>query len=121
MILMTTTTLLTVEQYLALPGGQKPYLEYIHGEAVPKIMGDWRHLMLVDELVALLRDYRLRFGGHSGSEGRSRFDTGTETNFLLPDVSFWAAGRPFRGDRAMHPPTLAIEVRSPTDRCPICA
>jgi Uma2 family endonuclease len=112
---MPTKTLLTIEQYLALPEGEKPYLEYIHGEAVPKIMGDWRHIELVTELILLFAEYRRRFGGHLGPEGRTEFTEPSGTHFLLPDMAYWARGRPFRGDRAMHPPTLAIEVRSPTD------
>ena len=113
---MPTKTLLSVEQYLALPDFEKPYLEYIHGEAIPKIMGDWRHIELVTELILLFAEYRKRFGGHLGPEGRTEFNEPSGTHFLLPDMAYWARGRPFRGDRALHPPTLAIEVRSPTDR-----
>ena len=100
------------EEYLALPE-DKPYLEYINGEVVPKVAPDIRHLVLADEIQFRLHLYRRQAGGLSGPEGRVEFDLPGETRFLLPDVAYWAPDRPVEGTRAMLPPTLAVEIRSP--------
>ena len=97
---------MTEEEYLALPE-DKPYLEYIDGVVVQKLMGDERHGVLAGEFIYQLATYRRRFGGRVGPEIRARF---TGANYRLPDVSYYAKGKPF-GDRL--PPTLAIEIRSP--------
>lgn len=100
------------EEYLALPE-EKPYLEYVNGEVVPKVAPDIRHLVLADEIQFRLHLYRREAGGLSGPEGRVEFDLPGETRFLLPDVAYWAPDRPVEGSRAMLPPTLAVEIRSP--------
>jgi Uma2 family endonuclease len=105
---------MTADEYLALPE-EKPYLEYICGEVVPKSVPDYRHADLVHALdVALDRHMRLH-GGKAGPEGRILFQTALGEQFRLPDLSYWAAGRPRLGARAMQPPTLAVEVRSPDE------
>ncbi len=108
---MVTRQHLTVEQYLALPE-EKPYLEYVDGEARPKVAPDFSHMVLVHRLSVLLAEYMSRHGGISGPEGRVRFGEAPDTRFLLPDIAYWAARRPVRGEQAMQPPSLAIEVRS---------
>ena len=100
------------EEYLDLPE-EKPYLEYINGEVVPKVAPDIRHLVLADEVQFRLHLYRREVGGLSGPEGRVEFDLVGEIRFLLPDVAYWAPDRPIEGTRAMLPPTLAVEIRSP--------
>jgi Uma2 family endonuclease len=110
---MATRTRLTIEQYLALPEWEKPYREYVGGEAVPKAVPDYRHVDLCDELQSLLRGYRALHGGKSGPEGRVEFAGSDGPEFRLPDVAYWPAERPRQGPRAMNPPLLAIEVRSP--------
>ncbi|MGH2611012.1 MAG: Uma2 family endonuclease [Tepidiformaceae bacterium] len=101
---------LSVAEYLALPE-EKPYLEYICGEAVPKPMPDRYHLAVVFELMGLLYAYVKQRGGFAGPEGRSEFEDRDDPRFLLPDVSYWAPGRE-TGETLLTPPTLAIEVRS---------
>jgi Uma2 family endonuclease len=101
---------LSVEEYLALPE-EKPYLEYICGEAVPKPMPDRYHLAVVFEFMGALYFYVKQFGGFAGPEGRSEFHDAEDPRYLLPDVSYWAPGREV-GDSLLTPPTLAIEVRS---------
>ncbi len=105
---------MTEQSYLALPE-EKPYLEYIDGEAVAKSMPDMRHVDLCDEIQHRLRAYRDGHGGRSGPEARIEFCEGEVVQFRLPDVSYWAAGRSRAGERAMLPPTLAVEVRSPDE------
>jgi Uma2 family endonuclease len=107
---MGVTHKLSIEEYLALPE-EKPYLEYICGEAVPKAIPDRNHIALVFELSHLLYEYIRSHGGFGGPEGRSQFDDTADPRFLLPDLSYWGPGRE-TGDHILTPPTLAIEVRS---------
>ncbi len=105
---------MTVEAYLALPE-EKPYIEYVDGEAVAKPMPNDDHGELASLLNYYLTAFRIANGGHVASEGRVHFATPGRDEFRLPDVAYWAPGRPFRGALAMLPPTLAVEVRSPGD------
>jgi Uma2 family endonuclease len=105
---------ISVEEYLALPE-EKPYLEYIDGEAVPKSMPDKPHVLLTSEFDYALVAYRRVFGGLSGPEGRVEFEGDVEWVFRLPDLGYWAPGREVDGHLALLPPTLAIEIRSPDD------
>ncbi len=93
------------DEYLALPE-DKPYLEYIDGWVLQKPMGDEEHGLLAGELIIRLGAYRARFGGRVGPEIRARF---AGANYRLPDVSYYARGKPFG---ALQPPTVAVEVRS---------
>jgi Uma2 family endonuclease len=77
---------LSVEEYLALPE-EKPYLEYICGEAVPKPMPDRLHLALVFHLSHLLWEYIQKAGGFCRAGGPSQIDD-RSTCFLLPDLSY---------------------------------
>lgn len=109
---VVTKQALTPDEYLALPE-QKPYLEYVCGEAVPKMAPDRKHGALAARLVGCLLDYQRARGGETIIEGRVEFQDGDDLRFLLPDISFFSAGRPVEGRRAMLSPTLAIEIRSP--------
>lgn len=105
------------EEYLALPE-EKPYLEYINGEVVPKVAPDIRHMRLARELIVFFDGVCRRYGGDTGPEGRVEFYPPGDTRFLLPDVGYWAADRPIEGSRAMLPPTIAAEIRSPGQSLP---
>jgi Uma2 family endonuclease len=111
---MITKTRMTVEAYLALPE-EPPYLEYVDGEVIEKAMPDWRHMVLVDEAVFRFHRYRDAAGGFAGPGPRIEFTAGETPRYRLPDYAYWAPEKPFRGPRFMHPPTLAIEVRSPEE------
>ena len=110
---MVTGMRMTLEQFLAMPE-EKPYLEYVDGEARPKPMGYEERAFLAGQLIILLGAYRATHGGHVGPEPSvylPEFDS-----VRLPDVAYWAKGRP-RGERGkMAPPTLAIEILSPDQR-----
>jgi len=99
---------MTPEQYLALPE-EKPYLEYVDGMVVQKPMVNSAHAKLAALLAMQLGLYTRRVGGgHVGVEARTA--VGSLPNYRLPDVTYWAPGRP-SGDDSL--PTLAVEVRSP--------
>jgi Uma2 family endonuclease len=112
---MVVTHRVTVEEYLALPEGEKPYLEYVFGEVIAKNMGSLDHGDLVHALEVILQAYANQNGGRLGPEIRVEWELVQGWVFRLPDISYWAAGRPRRGRRAALPPTLAIEVVSPDD------
>jgi len=99
---------MTPEQFLALPE-EKPYLEYVHGVVLQKPMPNLRHAQIASEVSFFLRLYQAEHGGHTGVEARTGVCPGP--NYRLPDVSYWAPKRRFLDDSL---PTLAVEVRSPS-------
>ena len=107
---MVTRQKLTVAEYLALPE-EKPYLEYVCGEAIAKPMPDHNHSRLATRLGYHFTLYELEHGGSAHTEGRSEFVDPDDPRYLLPDVSYYAADR-YSGDRLMTPPSVAIEIRS---------
>ena len=107
---------LTLEEYLALPE-EKPYREFIHGRAVPKPMTNSDHIDLVAEIVAALRLYARATGGRSGPEASILVGEAHDQRVLLPDAAYWAPGRR-KGRYPMNAPTVAVEVRSPSQTRP---
>jgi Uma2 family endonuclease len=117
---MATKLRVPLDDYLAMPEDEAPYHEYVDGEVIQKAMPDLDHMALVDELADAIRAYRRRFGGHSGGEGRTQFvKPNADPDYRLPDYAYWLPDAPsrvlVRGRRYGHPPTLAIEVRSPDE------
>ena len=103
---------LTLDEYLALPE-EKPYREFIHGRAVPKPMTNSDHIDLVNSILFELTLYARRVGGKAGTEASIRLGQEPDERVLLPDAAYWKAGRR-KGYYPMNPPTLAVEVRSPS-------
>ena len=99
---------MTPEQYLQLPE-EKPYLEYVDGVVLQKPMPTFDHSELSLEVGSHLRDYARKYGGRAGVEARTQL--GDLPNYRLPDVSYWKPGVPRQDDIL---PTLAVEVRSPS-------
>lgn len=104
--------LLTLEDFLALPE-EKPNREFIHGRAVCKPMVNSDHIDIVFRLSVIFGGYVAEYGGKCGPEASVLIEMGNESRVLLPDLAYWASLRP-RGKYPMHPPTLAVEVRSPS-------
>ena len=102
----------SVEEYLALPD-VKPYLEYFAGEVVQKASPKRKHWRLASELAAILNGYSKSNGGDSGPEPRIEITSAGQTYYLLPDIAYWAPGKPLGDDETTLPPTLAVEIRSP--------
>ncbi len=102
---------LSIDGYLALPE-EKPYLEYIHGEAVPKMAPDRIHGTIAAHMAALLSGHQREHSGTTVVEGRVQFADPVDPRFMLPDVAYYAAGRALDARAAMAPPTLAVEIRS---------
>ena len=97
-----------------------PEIEYLDGEAYPKMPPRLNHSLVQTALAALLRE-KARGRGVVGTE--LRLDPGaidhTKTEFI-PDVSFisFERLREIEGEARQKPPfspDIAVEVRSPSD------
>jgi Uma2 family endonuclease len=104
----------TEEEYFAL-GDSKPYAEYLDGVIARKAMPNLNHLDLVHEIDIELGLYCRQHGGKAGPDGRVRFEVEGRIYHRLPDLLYWAPDRPRGPIRSANPPTLAIEVRSPSE------
>jgi Uma2 family endonuclease len=101
---------MSLDEYLALPE-EKPYLEWWDGVVLQKAVANRAHSRLAVGLIALLLDFERSVGGEVGTEMHTWFEG---RGYRLPDVSYWAPGRPIETERGYGlPPTLAIEIRSP--------
>jgi len=110
---MVTRHLMSVEEYLAHPE-EKPYLEYVNGEALAKPVPGFDHSDIVAPLMVALAEHRTYHGGHPATEARTRFEGPEGMSILLPDVAYYAAGRRRRG-ATLPQPTLAVEARPPDE------
>lgn len=102
---------MSLAAFEALPEA-RPGLEYWDGLVVQKAVGKRRHGRLQRRLAALFDAYQAEHGGDSVTEGRVFF---AGHGHLLPDLAYWAPGKPQGNDEVLLPPTLAIEIRSPDD------
>jgi len=103
---------MTEEAFLRLDH-VKPRLEYIDGRAVQKPVPKRKHVQLARKLTAAVDALIEREGGEGGPEPHIWF--ASERQYRLPDVAYWAPGKPQGDDYRMLPPTLAVEVRSPDE------
>ncbi len=113
---MATKTLLTIEQFDALPVKEGVLYELSEGETITVTEPMPRHNWVRDNIAAALRDFT-----HPRRLGRVFVETGyqlTPDTVRVPDVSFVPEER-MRGidldKRIQGAPALAIEVVSPTD------
>ncbi len=107
---------LTLEEYLALPE-EKPYREFIHGRAVAKPMTNTDHGNLANSILFSLTLYAHRLGGKVAPEISVLLGEEPDQRVLLPDAAYWAPGRQ-RRSYPSNAPTVAVEVRSPSQTCP---
>jgi Uma2 family endonuclease len=119
--IMSTDTLVTADELLALPTGMGKRYELVMGELREISPSGWRHGEIVDNLQALLSSY---VRAHDLGRG-----FGAETGFLsarnpdtvrAPDFAFIAKAHlpKEKPAEAFWPgaPDLAVEVVSPSDR-----
>jgi len=118
---MSTTSLVTAEELLALPTGMGQRYELVTGEIREMSPSGWRHGLIVDNVQSLLSTYVRAHG-----LGRC---FGAETGFLIardpdtvraPDCGFVAKQNipsEMPGEAFWPgPPDLAVEVLSPSDK-----
>lgn len=99
---------MSLEEYEALPE-EKPYLEYWDGIVLQKAVPKRKHSLVQLELLLRLAGYRREHGGLVGPEGHVWFEG---HGWRVPDVAYWATGKPQGDDERFLPPTLAVEIRS---------
>ena len=104
MNLMSTTTLVSLEEYLRYSG--KPNCEYRDGVLYPKSMPTTFHGLLEFMLVAMLRGQGLQ----AAPEVTVRL---SPTRCLVPDV---VAAKVLQNPYPMEPVLLCCEILSPEDR-----
>ncbi|MGE3073200.1 MAG: Uma2 family endonuclease [Dehalococcoidia bacterium] len=104
---------MTISEFLALPES-KPGLEYFNGRVIQKPVTNADHIKIVWRLSAAFHDYASVHGGRGGPEGSVAITSDhAEPDVLLPDFAFWAEGKEM-GSYPLSVPTIAVEVRSPS-------
>ena len=104
---------LTFEEFLTLPP-ERPELEYFGGRAVQKAMAGLTQGDLQAAITALVWNFATAVGGHVSTEVDTDFFFPDGRAVRIPDVAYWAPGKPRRSTtRLALPPTLAVEIRSP--------
>src|SRR5688572_24861239 len=110
---MTTETLLTLEEFLAMPETE-PYTELIDGVPSQKPVGSEQHSQAQTNLVVLLRLSEVTASGRTRAELSVRFPATARGNLRIPDVSYYLPGHEDESG-AKYParvPDLAAEVLS---------
>lgn len=104
---------MTIQGFLDLPES-KPGLEFFRGRVTQKPVTNADHIKIVWRLSAAFHGYAATHGGRGGPEGSVALDGGgPEPEVLLPDFAFWAEGTEM-GTYPLSTPTVAVEVRSPS-------
>lgn len=110
---MTTETLLTLEEFLALPE-TRPFTELIDGVPCQKPVGSEKHSRAQGNLYFLLRTHARTRRGRSRTELGVQFVRTSRGNFRVPDVVYYLPENVDRSD-SKYParaPDLAAEVMS---------
>ena len=102
---------MSLGDFEALPE-EKPYLEYFGGRVVQKAVPKRPHGKGQLRFGRRLEDFAERYGGDAWTEPTIYFDFLREPGYLVPDVAYWAPGKPQGDDDRSLPPTLAVEIRS---------
>jgi Uma2 family endonuclease len=105
---------MTERDYLARYADERPSYEFVNGEVTQKPMTKRSHTRLAEELLFRLGTYwRSRGGGRSGPEPTVNLSQLQDRRYRVPDLAYWAVGRPETDGEIFLPPTLAIEIQSP--------
>jgi Uma2 family endonuclease len=109
------TTKLTLEQFLALPEGDRTY-ELIEGETIPKMSPKRFHSRLTGTLYKLLTDWN-KEKGEIGIEWAVILKRNGEDWVPVPDLLYISYDKlspeRFEDEACPFPPELAIEIISP--------
>ncbi|MFN8507973.1 MAG: Uma2 family endonuclease [Dehalococcoidia bacterium] len=103
---------MTLSEFEALPE-EKPYLQWWDGVVVQKAVPKRAHGRIQRLLLTLLDAYAREHGAEAWAEAHVWFEG---HGYLVPDIAYWAPGKPEGDDERSLPPTLAVEIRSPSER-----
>jgi Uma2 family endonuclease len=106
--MVESTTLVTVEEYLAL--SEKPYFEYLDGVLRQKAMPTFKHSKMQRRLLNLIEQVRLDLEPFTELTVRLR-----ERRYLIPDVAVLRQSE-IDDPYPTKPIFLCIEILSPDDR-----
>jgi Uma2 family endonuclease len=118
---VSTTTKLTLEQFLALPETE-PASEYVCGEVIQKPMPTRLHGIIQGLIAMFVAQFLLKNPlGEAGPEIRCIFGPPEQRRTYVPDFVFITSGRIPEDDASLNgpfhgAPDLAVEILSPTDR-----
>jgi Uma2 family endonuclease len=106
---VTTSTRLTLEEFLAMPDIDERRLELIDGEVYEKMSPRWGHGRL-----ALLIGSALDEFGYAAVEPRAVIEPAPDLgpSSPLPDVAFYRENPPDDDDWMRVPPDIAVEILS---------
>ena len=117
-IIMSSTTLMTAEELIALPSGQHRY-ELVKGELLTMSPSGEEHGRLSATIAYLLTNFvRVNsLGVVYGAETGFKLETDPDT-VLAPDAAFISTGRVGSAAQGYRsgPPDLAVEIISPSER-----
>jgi Uma2 family endonuclease len=107
---VTTSTRLTLEEFLAMPDIDERRLELIDGEVYEKMSPTWDH----GELTVVLGEL-LRKAGRAAAEPRAMIPPTDDraASAPLPDLAFYRSTRPGPREWLESPPDLVVEILSP--------
>lgn len=110
---MTTTAKLTLEAFLAM-AEEKPYREFIDGEAVPKPMAGMTHMLLQRLFIRLFESLFPRERWRDfGQEWRCTFGPAGAERSFVPDFLYLHGAPNVARETIFAPPMLAVEILSP--------
>jgi Uma2 family endonuclease len=110
---MTTTTKLSLDQFLAMPD-TKPASEYIDGEVIQKPMPNKKHSLIQTFFARILDEFLEATGlGVIGTEWRCNFGPPSHRRSFVPDLTYIAREHDTPERYPERAPDLAIEILSP--------
>ena len=99
------------EEYLATMTDEKPSLEFVNGEVFQKPMTKRDHQDVSKRILEAMLDLEKRTRGYFTWEATTNLSVGDDRRYRVPDLAYWAPGRPASQPNEVYlPPTLAIEV-----------
>jgi Uma2 family endonuclease len=103
---------MTEQEFLDRYADLKPSYEFVNGEVTQKPMTKRAHMLLQDELQAVLRDFRRSIrSALSGADPTVNVSRSSDRRYRAPDVAYWGPDKA-QGDEIFLPPTLAVEIQS---------
>ena len=118
--MVTTAVLISEQEYLERYADSRDHLEFLNGEVFPKRrigMAQKAHVVASNVFARKFFGHEDEHGGFSGTTPTTNISGGADREYRLPDIAYWAPGRPV-GPSILLPPTVAVEIVSPDQSVP---